>query len=70
MVLVVVVEAYWNSSVDIMGWGWGWVAIVRKGLQIWWRSTASGDWIFYNIYLIILILILLHFIFLDVFFQT
>ena len=68
--LVMVGEAHWIGSMDIMGWGWGWVAIVRKGLRIWWRSIASGDWTFYNIYLIILILILLHFIFLDVFFRT
>ena len=32
VVLVVVGEAHWIGSVDIMGWGWGCVAIVCKGL--------------------------------------
>ena len=32
VVLVVVGEAHWIGSMDIMGWGWGWVAIVCKGL--------------------------------------
>jgi len=32
VVLVVVGEVHWIGSVDIMGWGWGWVAIVCKGL--------------------------------------
>ena len=40
--------------------------IMCKGLRMWWYSIASGDWTCNNIYLIILILILLHLVFLDV----